>query len=236
MTNWKEKALAHAKEEDPRESCGLLLNIKGKEIYYPCKNLAAANHHEFVLDVKDYVKASDKGEVIAIVHSHPTTPAHASQADLISCEHSKKPWYIVNPRMEEWCYFEPSGYKPSLLGRRYIWGVNDCYSVVVDWYKEKRGITLKDYPRNMTPEEFQENPLFEDYAWRTGFRQLRDDEKLEEGDLLFMSIFAPTLSHVAIFTEGMVLHHLTDRLSCREPYSEFLLKSTKKRYRYVKKS
>ena len=33
----------------------------------------------------------------------------------------------------------------------------------------------------------------------------------------------------------MVLHHLADRLSCREPYSEWLQKCTGKRYRYVRK-
>ena len=236
MTHWKEKALIHAKEQDPRESCGLLLNIKGKEVYYPCKNLAIVNHQEFILDPKDYLKGSNKGEIIAVVHSHPLTPARPSQADLISCEHSNKPWYIINPRTEEWYYFEPSGFKAPLLGRKWVWGVTDCWSLVVDWYKEKKGIKLKDYPRDMTPEDFVENPLFEDYAWRTGFRQLRENEPPKDGDVLLMSMFAPTLNHVAIFTEGMVLHHLTDRLSCKEPYSEFLLKSTKKRYRYAKKS
>ena len=37
----------------------------------------------------------------------------------------------------------------------------------------------------------------------------------------------------ALFFEGDVIHHLTDRLSCKEPYSEWLLKCTGKRYRYV---
>jgi len=41
------------------------------------------------------------------------------------------------------------------------------------------------------------------------------------------------LNHVAIFLNGEVLHHLADRLSCQEPYSEWLLKCTGGRYRYA---
>ncbi len=106
----------------------------------------------------------------------------------------------------------------------------------MDWYKKEKGIVLKDYERNMTPEEFLKDPLFESYAWRTGFRELRPDENLEVGDVLLMSIMHPTLNHVAIFLGDMVLHHLADRLSCREHYSEWLLKCTGKRYRYAQKS
>ena len=31
--SWKQDALVHAKEQDPIESCGLLIEIKGKEIF-----------------------------------------------------------------------------------------------------------------------------------------------------------------------------------------------------------
>ena len=34
---WKDAALAHAKEQDPKESCGLLVEIKGKEKYFRVK-------------------------------------------------------------------------------------------------------------------------------------------------------------------------------------------------------
>ena len=88
----------------------------------------------------------------------------------------------------------------------------------------------------MTPQEFLENPLFESYATRTGFVELKHDEKLKYGDVLLMSIMHPTLNHVAIFLGDMVLHHLADRLSCKEPYSEWLLKCTGKRYRYAQNS
>ena len=94
-------------------------------------------------------------------------------------------------------------------------------------------IELRDWQRPTTPEEFLKDPMFERCAWRTGFRELRPEEPLENGDLLFMSVLNPGLNHVALFFDGDVIHHLTDRLSCREPYSEWLLKCTGKRYRYA---
>ena len=234
--NWKETALLHAKDQDPKESCGLLLNKKGKEKYYPCNNLSMTQHQCFIIDPIDYVKADNLGEIIAIVHSHPITPPTPSQADRISCEHSNLPWYIVNPKTEQWADLKPEGYKPELCGRPWVWGITDCWSLVRDWYKEEKNIELIDYERSMTPEEFLKNPLFEKYAKNTGFRELANDEALKKGDVLLMSILHPTLNHVAIFLGDMVLHHLADRLSCKEPYSEWLLKCTGKRYRYASES
>ena len=37
---WKTDAAKHAEECMPKESCGLLAVIKGKETYWPCKNIA----------------------------------------------------------------------------------------------------------------------------------------------------------------------------------------------------
>ena len=230
---WKDKALEHEKEQDPNEYCGLLLNIRGKEEYFPCRNLSMTAHQCFIIDPEDYVRADNTGEITAVIHSHPVTPPTASEADKISCEEDTLPWHIVNPKTEQWGYYEPCGYKPPLIGRPWVWGVSDCYSLVRGWYKETRNIELKDWERPTTPEEFIKNPMFESCAWRTGFRELRSDEKLQNGDLLFMSILASGLNHVAIFIDGEVLHHLTDRLSCKEPYNQWLQKCTGKRLRYV---
>ena len=231
--SWKQDALVHAKDQDPKESCGLLIDVKGKEKYYPCKNLSSYSQQCFIIDPEDYAKAEDSGKVLAVIHSHPVTPPVASQADMISCEESGLIWHIVNPKTEQWGFYKPSGYKPPLIGRHWVWGITDCWSLVRDWYKEKLGITLRDWDRPTTPEEFIENPMFEKCAWRTGFRQLRPDEKLENGDLLFMSIMATGLNHVAIFLDGDVLHHLADRISCKEPYNQWLLKCTGMRLRYA---
>ena len=230
---WKDAALKHAKEQDPKESVGVLIVIKGKEQYYPCNNLSTYSQQCFILDPEDYVKADALGEITAIVHSHPVTPPSPSQADKVSCEQSGLKWHIVNPKTETWGYCEPTGYKPQLIGRQWVWGVTDCWSLVRDYYKEQHNIQLLDYQRPTTPQDFLDNPLFEQYAERTGFRELNKDEKLQKGDVLLMSILHPTLNHVAIFLGDDILHHLADRLSTREPYNEWLLKCTGKRYRYV---
>ena len=230
---WKEKALEHAKQEDPKESCGLLLNIRGKEQYFPCRNLSMTAHQCFIIDPEDYVRADNTGDITAIVHSHPVTQPVASEADKISCEESNLPWHIVNPKTETWGYYEPCGYKPDLIGQPWVWGVSDCWSLVRRYYKEKLNIELRDWERPTTPEEFINDPMFERCAKATGFRELKNDENLKNGDLLFMSILANGLNHVAIFLDGDVLHHLTDRLSCKEPYNQWLQKCTGKRLRYV---
>ena len=231
--SWKQDALVHAKEQDPKESCGLLLEIKGKEKYFPCKNLSTYSQQCFIIDPNDFIKAEESGNILAVIHSHPVTPPIASQADKISCENSELPWHIVNPKTEQWGYYEPTGYKPPLIGRHWVWGITDCWALVRDWYEETKGIILCDWDRPTTPEEFIADPMFERCAWRTGFRQLRPEEKLQNGDLLFMSIMATGLNHVAIFLDGDVLHHLADRISCKEPYNEWLLKCTGMRLRYA---
>jgi len=230
---WKDQALVHAKEQDPKESCGLLLNIRGKEKYHPCQNLALTSHQCFIMNPEDYVAADSLGEIIAIIHSHPITPPVASEADKISCEQSNLPWHIVNPKTEQWGFCEPTGYKPEIIGQPWVWGISDCWSLVRRYYKEKLNIELRDWERPLTPEEFEAEPMFDRCAWRTGFRELRNEEKLENNDLLFMSVGGTGLNHVAIFLDGDVLHHFRDRLSCKEPYNPWLLKCTGKRLRYA---
>ena len=236
--SWKKDALAHAKQEDPKESCGLLLEIKGKEKYFPCKNLSNWSNQCFIIDPVDYAKAEDTGKILAVIHSHPTTQPIASQADMVSCEDTNLPWHIVNPKTEQWGYYEPSGYKPPLLGRHWVWGITDCLSLVEDWYLQEKKITFKKATRPLTPEIFHKNPQskedgdFNNYLITAGFRLLEPKEKLENGDVLAMSILGKGLNHVGIFLDGDVLHHLGDRISCKEPYSEWLLKCTGARYRY----
>ena len=95
--NWKTYALAHAKLDDPNETCGLVVIIKGKEKYFSCKNIADQPKDIFIIDPEDWAAAEDCGEITAIVHSHPTTSPQLSMADKVACEKTKLKWYVVQP-------------------------------------------------------------------------------------------------------------------------------------------
>src|SRR5688572_5105824 len=135
----RELAIAHALAEFPREACGLIVVHKGREKYWPCRNVAEGDDH-FLMAAEDFAAAEDHGTIVGVFHSHPNAAPDPSQADRASCEHTGLPWYIVGIPTKRWDEIKPCGYIAPLVGREFSHGVLDCYAIIRDGMKELAGI------------------------------------------------------------------------------------------------
>ena len=221
----KAKILTHAKAEDPRECCGLIVVVKGRRRYIPCRNIATTPDEHFILDPADYAAAEDQGEIIAVVHSHPTTQPTPSPADRISCNATGLPWFIVNPKIETWGGCEPEHFELPYVGREFVFGVVDCYSLVRDWYAREWNLELADFSRRDQFWERGENLYVDNYKSQ-GFRQIEFNE-LRRGDAILMQLSSPLPNHAAIYLgDQQILHHIQGRLSSRDVLGGYYVKNT----------
>ena len=231
--SWKDKAVEYAVNCLPKESCGLLAVINGKETFWPCKNLAEEPEEYFIIAPDDWADCEDQGELMGIVHSHTQGSAFPSEADKASCEYLGLPFYIYSIEQKNWHSFKPDGYKSGLLGRRWIWGKHDCWSLITDYFFEKKQIKLKNWPRPKKIKEFIQNPYFEKVLTGSGFKEV-DKNNIEEFDVLLMIGVDDKLNHVALYIGNQtILNHNVNQLSCREIYDLEYIQNTKKVYRYA---
>ena len=233
--NWKQSFKEYAKKQAPNEACGLLAVIKGKETFWPCKNLAEGKFEFFMLDPDDWAECEDTGEVIGVVHSHPIGAATPSDTDKAACEHLGFPYYIYSIEHDHWEVLEPTGWKaPSLIGRKFIWGKYDCWSIVTDWFEENKNIKIKYWPRPKTLNHFVKKPYFEKVLTESNFVKQQTNNNFEEGDVLLFVGAKQTLSHVAVYIgDMMILNHNFKCLSCREPLDYQYQQTLKEVYRYA---
>lgn len=230
----KQEIIEHSKKEFPREACGLVIIFKGKQQYRPCRNIAVGSDN-FILDPIDYEKADKDGEIVAVIHSHPNASPKPSQADLVACEASGLPWFIVGIPTEKWEYVEPTGYIAPLVGRTWSHGVLDCYAIIRDWYKQERNIELLDFYRSDDWWKRGEN-LYVDNFEKAGFHKISQEE-LQEGDVILMVINSSVPNHGAIYLgDGLILHHVHGRLSTRDVFGGYWLKNSVVYLRYENSS
>jgi proteasome lid subunit RPN8/RPN11 len=228
----------HAARVYPEECCGLVIVARGRERYVPCSNAAEDPMRHFRIPEAEFFAAESQGQVIALVHSHPDALPLPSQADLTMCEESQLPSHIISWPSGDIHTIEPSGYVAPLVGRTFTHGILDCWTLVRDWYRQERGIILKDADRPDKWWNDGKSDLYRDGFAERGGVVVPLGSPLEVGDVILMEVRSGNgvPNHAAVYLGGgHILHHMYGRLSTRDVYGGYWMECTRMVLRYAPK-
>ncbi|OCG68070.1 phage tail protein [Gilliamella sp. Imp1-6] len=218
----KTQILNHAKQCGEAECCGFVIDNK---TYLPCNNISSTPTETFEIATEDWIDAEQKGEITAVVHSHPDGLSILSQADQFYQQQTGVDWWLVcDNQIHKFRYIKP------LLGREFNHGETDCLTLVRDAYM-LTGIDLPDYERQDDWWHNGQN-LYLDLLPKNEFEQVKD---IQEGDVILVCLGSTTPNHAAIYIGNQfILHHCPNRLSKRDLYDGFWLKYTHSIWRHKK--
>lgn len=114
-----------------------------------------------------------------------------------------------------------------LIGLPFVYGVQDCYSIVRSFYMDNYGIELPNYAR---PNEFWKYgmDMYRDRYIKNGFDVLHcHPSEYREGDVVLMAISSTVANHAGVLLEnGKILQHLWGRLSSIDQYGGLFRNTT----------
>lgn len=210
----------YAESKYPAEACGLLVDVGLERLFIPCRNNSVKPDQHFILNPSDYVAAKARGAIAAVIHSHPDAFPYPSEADIVHCNRSNFPWFIIGVQKGEadpgLHGFLPTRVKADLEGRPFVHGVQDCYQLVIDYYAQEFGVKLTDYHREDGWWENGDVHLYEDNFEKEGFFPVTLDN-IQVGDMIVMQVAAPVANHAGVYVGNeQILHHVYGRLSVKE--------------------
>lgn len=217
--------LEHAKEEYPKESCGLIVKEGRRKKYIRCSNKAEDKEEEFIISAEEYADAEDNGEILSVVHSHPDHTTQPSLRDRALCSAMEIPWVIVSYPEEDIRVIAPE--KAPLEGRQFCHGTDwDCYGLIRDYYDQILNIKLNRYDHDSWWWE-EGKDLYLDNFEKEGFYKVEDGSLLPH-DVILMQIRSQTTNHGAIYLgDNTILHHCFGKLSKKDVYGGYWMEKTR---------
>lgn len=230
----------HCKQSFPHEAVGILKGGK----YVPLKNSSENPTENFFLSNSDIIEEDD---VTALLHSHTDGSVRPSYEDMKTQISIGIPMGIMgvyndyennafNFTRIEWL----GVFKNDYLGLPYIFGINDCYSLVRNWFYKHKKIELMDFPRRW--EFWNIENIFLNNLALAGFKEITINEA-EPGDVFLCTFhnIAHIPIHCGVLVEDDMIEHHTSLMrpvnysmkSVREPAHRYL-SSMSHFARYVK--
>lgn len=219
MPDYTSKIVEHANSSPSREICGVLIGIADNKLQYiPCTNTSSTDD-TFILDAIEYAKIERTNTIKAIVHSHINDSEQPSMQDIINCNRGNLPWIIYSTVTDKFSTYYPNTKSIPLLGRPYVFGVTDCWGLVCDYHLEKYGISI-GRPDGVNQDWYKDGfNAFELYANDFGFNKV--DDISNDTVLLFKFNNSKVPNHCAIYNNGSIIHHSTNRLSNKEVFGGY---------------
>ena len=218
---------AHAARDFPREACGLILKSGGSHTVLVCDNCSHEPTQSFLIN--PLVFAEHDGNVAAVYHSHPNRSPLPSPADVLSAERCGVPFLIIGYPSEQIYTYSPRGTKPDTYeGREFVYGVNDCLSLVTDYYFYELGIVIDDGQRKSWGwwHDADNQHDFINGFINQGFARV---DAPKENDIIIMQTSGGQCpNHAAIYLgDNTLLHHpALGSLSCKELYGQYWRSTT----------
>lgn len=212
---------AHVAAEYPNEACGLIVETGTGQRFIPCRNIAENMAETFTLSPDDYLAATEVGDVIMVIHSHPdVVQLVPSEMDRVQCDHSCVEWGIMSWPDGDFCMLSPRGDR-ELAGRRWVLGHADCWSLIMDYYRMEHGIAVNNYSVDREWWVDGKENLYDDNWLAEGFVEV-DASSMQPGDMIMMRVQAPVTNHAAIYLgDNIMVHHMFGNLSARVPYGKY---------------
>ena len=211
LTDFQQQQIKAESLANPdREICGLILR-DGSIVSCPNVHPDPINH--FQIATTEYAKYEPL--VKGIYHSHVNDVPNFTAPDVDLVYSLNQPLILYSLTRNHFRIADLSGEQP-LIDREFVYGINDCYSLVKDYYQQKLSIKHGSYHRSGDTADWDKTEW--DWIDRQfeveGFYPVRGD--IKEHDVLAMSLVDGNMSinHLAVYVgDNMFMHQLCNRKS-----------------------
>lgn len=226
----KKQLKNHALQDITKECCGLFVENNGIK-YIALTNKSENREETFAIDYIQLQEAEKSGKVVGLFHSH--TDEDFSVIDRHIAEKRNLVSVIYKTKTDKFEVYKPIGLEIPYVGREFVIGIFDCFTLIQDYYSRELNIIITDsnhknrYRLDLENDEMNnENCLAPlNHFLNNGFIQVDSPKKHDVICNKYGGMKFPT--HCLIYlSANKVLHQPIFRPSCVEEYGERLKKLT----------
>jgi len=165
------------------ESCGLVVLNNSFFQFVACENIAKDKVNNFIIDPRDYLKASKIGTIDSCVHSHIKDLSFSIED--INCSFNNNLNYLLyNIKRDKFYFFDLKKYKlyQEYINLDFKLGKNDCAHLIYNFYKKHLNIEIPTRPMTENCSSYEELKKRNLHVW---------DEKLYKNNTEMFHIFKP---------------------------------------------